>query len=498
MFYLQSWILIISIVIIFLIIYYIQLNGNFIKNIRDNWKKYQCKPYILPIAGLFKPENSDKNFFTFTFENFKKCQWRQVKMFFGYFIKPIQYIINIITNILKNFTNTLDIFRIEAKNIRGMFKEIVIKIADKMENSYAAIQFYQAKMKNIMKHQIALFQLLMYFIESLKLTMDSLINGPLIDLVKFLPVYGIALLVLIIICMLCIFGGLFTKMIACPICLICFSGDTLCNLENGIKNIKDINLGDNIYKGVIVTSTFIFYIKNKKSDIYNYNGIKVSGSHIVFDTNGNITRIKDNPRSIKINFKEDYLYCLNTKNKLISINSNNKNYLFSDFFECPDNKLNHYHQQLIQNKLNNTNNINFIKPYHNYEWGMGSNTLVVLSNGTTKKIKDINIGDVLLKGGTVYGLVKHLGSESKMYSYNGIILAGTVLLLLNNKWTRVYEIPNLKIIKTNIIYHLVCDNHIIYLNKNIIIRDYLELEETDELFDELLENNLNYIKNNNL
>ena len=499
--YFRSIIIIVSIIVLFTIVYYLQLNSNYINYIRNNWKKYKCRPYIIPIAGLFRPENSNKTFFQFTFENFKKCQWVQIKNFFGYFIKPVAYILKIITKIIQNFTNTLDVFRKEAKSIRLMFKTIVESIALKMENSYAAVQFYQAKMQNIIKHQIALFQLLMYFMDSLKLTLESLINGPLIDLVKFLPIYGIALLVLIVICLLCIFGGLFTKMIACPICLICFSGNTQCVLGDGsLKKLKEIKLGNDIDKGGKVTSLFVFDISDKDSDIYDYYGIKVSGSHIVYE-NGEALRVENSKSAKKIKYNENYIYCLNTQNRYIHIQSGNRKYLFSDFFECSDDKINHYHQKLIEYTLNNqsinTLSINSnINKFHNYEWGFDENTLVKLSDGSYKSISNICLGDILYEGGKVYGKVKHLSKCCKIYNYNSIILSGTVLIKNNNIWSRIYSIENIMKIQNypkTCIFHLICDKHIFYINEDFKVRDYLELNEDHPIFNEIMKNNLNEI-----
>ena len=220
-------------------------------------------------------------------------------------MKPLQYIVDIIIKIINNFKNTLNIFRIEAKKIRGMFKEIVEKIAIKLTNSYAAIQFYQSKMATIIKKQMAIFQILMYFAESMKMTMVSLANGPIIDLVKFLPVFGVALMIMIPICLLCMFGGPFIKMFACPICLVCFQGSTLCLLSNNtLKKIDSINIGDDIMLGGEVVSIFKFSVKNRKCDMFNFNNILVSGSHIVFNKD-NAYRINNHKDSIKIDYKDN-------------------------------------------------------------------------------------------------------------------------------------------------------------------------------------------------
>ena len=77
---------ILLIVILFSIIYYLQLGGNLKKYIINNWSYYKCKPYILPFAGFFRPPEDTNGFLKFTFKNFKKCQWANIKIFFSYFI----------------------------------------------------------------------------------------------------------------------------------------------------------------------------------------------------------------------------------------------------------------------------------------------------------------------------------------------------------------------------------------------------------------------------
>ena len=50
--------------------------------------------------------------------------------------------------------------------------------------------------------------MMVYFAEGMKLTVDSLIHGPMIGMIKFFPLYGILLLVLIAVCLLCFFAGM--------------------------------------------------------------------------------------------------------------------------------------------------------------------------------------------------------------------------------------------------------------------------------------------------
>ena len=489
---------IIFIIILFFIVYTIQLNSQWKDKIRRNWNIYKCKPYIIPIAGLFRQDNEKKGFLEFTIDNFKKCSWIQSKTFFGYLIRPIQYILNIIINIIEDFRKTLNVFRAEAKGLREMFKNIVIKVAEKMEKSYAAVLYYQNKMKDILKQQMAIFSLLMYFVDSMKMTIESLINGPIIDLVKFFPVFGIALLVLIVICTLCMFGGPFTKLVACPICLVCFSGESKCVLKNNeIQSMKNIKIGDYLQKGERVTSTFVFDIRDRKCDMYVYNGIWVSGSHIIIGDV--IDRADKHPLCKKGAFKEDKIYCLNTEKRFISLqDKQNKIHTFSDFFENSNKKQNTYHQYLIETILNPSLSIEYTDNDNDYEWGMYGSTLIHMRDGSLKPISDIELGDVLYPNQKVYGLVKHSTKTIDLYEYKGIIVSGTLLVREGNIWLRIYQSKYSKLVKPlnkeKILYHIVCDGHKCVLDNNIITRDYLEIEEDHPIWENILKRNLHSVK----
>lgn len=492
--------IILLLIIIFTITIYLLLINYFKKLITKNWSYYKCKWYIVPIAGRFKPEDDPSTPWEFASKNFRKCNWVRAKGFFHYFIKPVQYIIEIIIKIIKQFTEILNTFRAQARRIREIFKVIVQDIAEKLMNSYAAIQFYQAKIENILKQQFAIFQLIMYFAESIKLTLDSLINGPIIDLIKFLPVYGIAMLVMMVICTLCIVGGPFVKMFTCPICLACFSHRTIIPLKNNChKFIKDIDIGDNLLNEGRVISILKFNVTNRECPMYDINGIKVSGSHIII--NKKAERVEN--LDIKpIEFTEDYIYCLNTTNGKISCKNNlNKIQLFSDFFESYDKNNNLINQQIIERHLNNgvihtTQDIN-----HTYQWGFSERSQVMMKNGTNKYISEIKCGDETILGGKVYGLIKHSAKHCIIYKYLGISISGTQLIYKNNLWTRIYQVDNLKIDDQHeFIYHIVTENHIFLLKNHseyILARDYFEEAEDNIIFDKIHSNNLN-LRNKNI
>jgi len=110
----------------------------------------------------------------------------------------------------------------------------------------------------------------------------------------------------------------------------CFLPDTLITMaDNSKKKIIDIDIRDNIKIGGFVFATGKFLV----NDIYDYKGIKVSGSHLVQE-NGNWLKVKDSKISKLVSTDDTIVYTLGSENRRILIN----NTLFTDYFDIDEQK----------------------------------------------------------------------------------------------------------------------------------------------------------------
>ena len=108
----------------------------------------------------------------------------------------------------------------------------------------------------------------------------------------------------------------------------CFLPNTKVTMLDGTtKNIIDINLNDNISIGGRVFAHAKFLI----TDLYDYKGVKVSGSHMVNEDNKWL-RVEESKLSKSLGNKEHTVYTLGTDNRRILIN----NILFTDYFEVDE------------------------------------------------------------------------------------------------------------------------------------------------------------------
>jgi len=108
----------------------------------------------------------------------------------------------------------------------------------------------------------------------------------------------------------------------------CFLPNTQITMADGSKKkIIDIELKDNIKVGGNVFATAKFLINN----LYDYKGVKVSGSHMVNENNKWI-RVEDSDIAKSLGNDEHVVYTLGTQNRRIVIND----ILFTDYFEIDE------------------------------------------------------------------------------------------------------------------------------------------------------------------
>lgn len=110
----------------------------------------------------------------------------------------------------------------------------------------------------------------------------------------------------------------------------CFLPDTLITMADGSKKkIIDIDIKDNIEVGGKVFATGKFLVNN----LFDYKGIKVSGSHLV-NENGKWLKVKDSLFAKSLGNDEHIVYTLGSENRRILIG----NILFTDYFDFEEQK----------------------------------------------------------------------------------------------------------------------------------------------------------------
>ena len=479
------------------------LFGTNIIDIMSNWTTRRCEPFVMFTAPLYKPGYDKRSTTEFAIDNFTFClQTLSSDVMSGAF-SPL-------FNMLKENFKVIDVASGLFKNFRFYFKTLIDKFTSIFESRYQ--QFRN------------LFDMFNHGFTKLE-SAFARINGMIIaiifqamsgytfiqNLIQF--IIKIIIIIIIILAALVFFLFFFMfpviPMILTTIGIItaaglgaavggytgafCLHPNTSIMLSNGISvPIKNINIGDTLlpsFKTYIFANnvTGILEADGSKTNLYDIDGIKISGTHRVFEK-GEWVLVRNIERAKKINEKSNLLYILNTKHHWVSAKGNTDIVYVSDWEEV-DNE----HGQLtwlefVAKKIGCT--VPFYLP--------SSIPLVSKSVEVYKKIEgkpmktnisDIKIGDKVFDALGKFTVVKAVYKGSFNTDLDTWISDGN--WVFDKEWTLNSEGAK-EVIKApqQIGYQLITESGsfiVLYKNKEILLRDFTEcgIENLEDCYDVL-------------
>lgn len=411
---------------IFLYYNFDSINGG-VKNIKQNWNDYRCKPYIIPIAGLIGPTG------TSTTDNFMDCSNTQITGLFNTLMAPFLNIIDLIINIIRQLVNNINSIREIINYIRESIVTFAEDIYSDMYDVFTRVATLYNDFSKAMYNIFLTFYYVLQGLQNSYYTISSIFS-------------------------------LFNPLLS----LFCFDEYTKVRLTDGsIKCIKDIKNGDLLEDYAIVEG--VLKLSTKGVDMYEYKGVIVSGEHLIYETlfnseNGKWLKVKESSYAIRLSkdeYQKPFIYSLITSNSKIPVvyndinNSDTDNInktIFADWYETNDVNIKKEIQKKTLSLLNGDDNIigdsvyndscNY--KYQNEWWGFNENTILELNDTTTKKIKDIKIGDKLINGSEVLAVVRNIVNSDNLYTLRGrnglnIVTTGSQIVNYENKWRKVSD-----------------------------------------------------------
>ena len=412
--------------ILFIIVSYTQVMKN-IQPIKDDWVNQRCKPQVIPFAGLInKPDNMTAS--DFTSQNFTNCMQNILTGITGFAVQPITYLTSSIQEAFTEIMEAVQYMRTILSSIRSSITGVIQDIMSRMANIMIPIQTilisfkdFSEKVKGILTAGLYTSLGSYYALTSfLKALMQFIITLLIILVALILAMWIIPFTMPLAATMTAVFVS-----ISIPLAILlvfmkdtlhidsgysipgvpsrpsCFDKNTLIKMNTGqYKKITEICVGDMLENNIIVTATLKLDSQCQIQKIYKLNETIVSEYHIVkFDDKW--IHVSKHPKSILINnYKEPYLYCLNTNTKIINVNGD----IYLDWDELFENDIINIKHKYINSK--NINSDTYLNDIHSFfTFGFNENTkLKMVSN--IKKIKDIDVGDLLENNNKIMGIVK--------------------------------------------------------------------------------------------
>ena len=110
-------------------------------------------------------------------------------------------------------------------------------------------------------------------------------------------------------------------------------------------------------------------------------------------------------------------------------------------------------------------------------------TLVTMADGSTKPVEQVDLGDEVAEGGSVFAVGRFLNTE--LYDYKGVKVSGSHMVNEDNVWMRVKDTKHGKSLGNdlNTVYVFGSENRRISIN-GILFTDYFEVNEQDKLIED--------------
>ena len=429
---LNTFYLILLTIVLILILIYVFFRGNVVR-IASNWPSYRCNPMFMPFAFLF---GYDTN------ENFNYCMKNIFTKHASKSLVPVYGMMGEFTQISETLAKSANSTRSVMANMLLGTEKLMSSYRDRIQYLLFTIRMGFIRLKNLMGRAYATYFATMRIGDSGKQAGWNIYNS---EFTQFL------------------------------IDMFCFDPETPIVLQNGfIKKIKDIQIGDTLSsidgKNPVVTS--VFMLNGTKTPMVKIGDTLVSKEHYTFYNNEWI-KSGEHPDAVDAE-SIPQLVCLNTDTHVILINNN----IFSDYDESSDTSVATETQATAEMLLNDgifdiTNETTRL-----YELGLDPKTLILCKDGSIKPITDIKIGDTLMGGGTVMGLVKEECSWIVTLP-NGLIVSSSQLIWDTNfvLWRRAgFIYPHTCIhLDTPIVLYQLCVSNNYIESDGVSFRDYCEV-----------------------
>uniref|UniRef100_A0A6C0CPA0 Vint domain-containing protein n=1 Tax=viral metagenome TaxID=1070528 RepID=A0A6C0CPA0_9ZZZZ len=506
------WMILIKVIFIVIFIYFYFKAR--MQPIRDDWVNMRCHPAVIPFAGFI---NSPKgtNIFKFTAMNFTFCVSNILGSIVEYFFTPIYKSLSIVLNSFEGIKDTIEGMRVMMRWLIDQVIMILDYILSMVMKLLAPIYMILMKFQDSMNKSVGLLTIIinviiagLYSLTSIVSIVMAICIAVLVTLsilaILFFVIWAIfplnipaltmgfsyvAIMVglMIPVAIATVFVGqvlsVATKAmppVPAPGKPKCFDEDTILETQRGLIPIKNIVIGDILKNNSIVEG--IFKLSSSDQNMYNLDGVIVSGTHKVMYKNKMIN-VSQHPHAVYIeNYRKPIIYCLNTSNKRIYLND----YEFFDWDEIEKSDL----QKLNEFALIKEAKYELIHKY--LDGGFHGDTEIELLDGQSVKIKDVNVNDVLRFGEIVKGIVIIDGTNVnhlKKYTLNkNTYICGPNININDNDLGKfsTYNLQGINHKKQKYLYHLITD-------KNSFIIDGVRFLDYNSCIEEILDNEiLNY------
>jgi len=461
-------------------------------NVRAHWNERRCEPLITLLAHMVPTDPAvDKS--KFAIQNFSFCMSKLIDASIGLAMKPVMSMFNTQLAATGPIQDSMNTLKTSATSlIMGPITQL--------------FNFMWSKLSHVVYQMLRIFiKLQSAFDRIFGISISSLFGG--ISMYKAIQnsigfVIKVCIIILIILISLVIFL-FFVLFPVIPVILttiavigataygssvggmgssFCVAPGTLVATLHGWKPVERLICGEDLDPGIVEG---ILQVAGKGASTVNINGVVISGSHLVYNSNAKVWAPAEEHSDAIPCKSPPILYCLNTTNHVWRVKTLKGSITLRDWEELPNeysDKVDVEWERLVANILN----------VHPFTWKsstgrglLGADTYVWTKRGRIL-IEDVIIGDYILCGVNAYtevlGVYKDTSERQPSSGPNPAIWC---FYPTHELWAHPFRsYPSISTTG----YHLVTKSGIffidVYTASPLLIRDFTEVgwDRIDETY----------------
>lgn len=391
-------------------------------SVMKNWNKRRCEFAVMTAGAFFKPKDDPRSSTEFASDNFSFCMKSYIDKFMQLAMLPFQAMFSKHMGVANDGMNILNTMRHIASSMYNAFLSL-------LEPFFKRFTYATHEISRIIQYLRMAFRRLNAVVVNTLYQGLTMFRG-MINTIQFvikviLIICGILLAIIIILIfilfpfipmILAVLGAIIGTILAITMVVagsidsavsmkqgFCFAKDSLIRVKHNnnykIITVDKVKIGDELEEYGMITA--VIEMNGKDVPLYEINGIKVSGSHLIKGKDGIWGLVENDSRAKKIDTRSDKLYCFNTSSHIIPIiDASGETLLFRDWEEIDDNDSEGQFlwNYIILNILNNSSNYDKWKDGINSETEIGlvsENTLIRIKTGYIE-IDKLKLGDKIL------------------------------------------------------------------------------------------------------
>lgn len=408
--------------------------------IKNKWDEYRCMPSVAPFASFYGHNLS---------ENMNFCVSQSVKEHAPGVINPIYDGINVVSNTVEGVFGKVAAIEKGVGGLLSGFQTFVINFINSFGLIGTRIRMALIRIKDIFSRVYGTFVAFVYAAISTLVFGENLVCNPLVAFLGTIMGYDTC----------------------------CFAPDTEIVMADGSwKPIAAVRIGDVLQEGATVTSLYEF--DGSQTPMVSIDGIHVSDNHYLVGGDGAMVQAGQHPAATPAP-SLTRLWCLGTSDNRIPVFSRvtGVTRIFTDYEESEDADVIAEVQAIAEKELNGDTSV-VGEPVLDYSLGLDPAYTVLLKGGVRKRLEDLQIGDELVGGGTVSGVIRE-ECESLRIGPGGFAIASAQLVYFHGKWKRSQHIFPRLVSGPRILCQLMVTNNAAFTvvghALSFLVRDYAEV-----------------------